>query len=486
MYNSIKAVKPSALHRTTAVLVYLTYTIMAVPFVKDWDLVQTLGEGAYGEVRLLVNKKTEEAVAVKVVDMAKAKDCIDNVKKEVCICKMLSHPNIVRFFGHRSEGTTQYIFLEYCSGGELFDRIEPDVGMPEKEAHRFFQQLIAGVEYLHSLGITHRDIKPENILLDDKDNLKISDFGLATMFRHRGKERLLNRLCGTLPYVAPELMSRSAFHAQPADTWACGIVLTAMLAGELPWDQPSENCQEYLDWLEKKHYLAPWKKIDAVPLSLLSKMLLHNPEDRITIPAIKKHRWFSRSFKSAVKRQIEMPVSKMSRTDSELTRKNSEDRAQISSSQPEPQPLWEEKEVSVYSDVSVSFSQPACPDHMLLGSQLLGTPGASQNPWQRLVRRMTRFFTTVNAEASCVALRDACIALSHTWKQSCTNQTTVSTMDRRNNKLIFKVHFLEMEERILVDFRLSKGDGLEFKRTFLKLKQKLSDIISNQKVLPLV
>lgn len=464
---------------------------MAVPFVKDWDLVQTLGEGAYGEVRLLVNKKTEEAVAVKVVDMAKAKDCIENVKKEVCICKMLSHPNIVRFFGHRSEGTTQYIFLEYCSGGELFDRIEPDVGMPEKEAHRFFQQLIAGVEYLHSLGITHRDIKPENILLDDKDNLKISDFGLATMFRHRGRERLLNRLCGTLPYVAPELMSRSAFHAEPADNWACGIVLTAMLAGELPWDQPSENCQEYLDWLEKKLYLTPWKKIDAVPLSLLSKMLLHNPEERITIPEIKKHRWFSRSFKSVtgVKRQSETPVSKMSRTDSELspmTRKNSNDRAQISSSQPEPQAMWEEKEVSVHSDVSVSFSQPACLDHMLIASQMLGTPGASQGPWQRLVRRMTRFFTTVKAEPSCIALRDACIAMGHTWKQSCTNQATVSTMDRRNNKLIFIVHFLEMEERILVDFRLSKGDGLEFKRIFLKLKQKLSDIISNQKVLPLI
>uniref|UniRef100_A0A671KVR2 Serine/threonine-protein kinase CHK1 n=1 Tax=Sinocyclocheilus anshuiensis TaxID=1608454 RepID=A0A671KVR2_9TELE len=461
--------------------------IMAVPFVKDWDVVQTLGEGAYGEVRLLVNKKTEEAVAVKVVDMAKAKDCVENVKKEVCICKMLSHPNIVRFFGYRSEGTTQYIFLEYCSGGELFDRIEPDVGMPEKEAHRFFQQLVAGVEYLHSVGITHRDIKPENILLDDKDNLKISDFGLATMFRNRGRERALTRLCGTLPYVAPELMSRSAFHAQPADTWACGIVLTAMLAGELPWDQPSENCQEYLDWLEKKIYLTPWKKIYAVPLSLLSKILLHNPEDRFTIPEIKKHRWFSSSFKSgtafkdqhsncdcesfenvcdsfgseflttAVKRQSETPENKMHRADSELSqlrRKN-------------------------------SFSQPACPDHMLLGSQLLGTPGASQSPWQRLVRRMTRFFTTVKAEPSCIALRDACIAMGHTWKQSCTNQATVSTMDRRNNKLIFIVHFLEMEERILVDFRLSKGDGLEFKRTFLKLKQKLADIISNQKVLPL-
>lgn len=63
------------------------------------------------------------------------------------------------------------------------------------------------------------------------DNLKITDFGLATMFRHRGRERKLARLCGTLPYVAPELMSRSEFCAQPADVWACGIVLTAMLAG---------------------------------------------------------------------------------------------------------------------------------------------------------------------------------------------------------------------------------------------------------------
>uniref|UniRef100_A0AAR2LX06 Serine/threonine-protein kinase CHK1 n=1 Tax=Pygocentrus nattereri TaxID=42514 RepID=A0AAR2LX06_PYGNA len=414
---------------------------MAVPFVQDWDLVQTLGEGAYGEVRLLVNRKTEEAVAVKVVDTSRAKDCLDNVKKEVCVHKMLSHPNIVRFFGHRSEGP----------------------------------------EYLHGIGITHRDIKPENILLDDKDNLKISDFGLATMFRHRGRERLLTRLCGTLPYVAPELMSRPEFHAQPADVWACGIVLTAMLAGELPWDQPSESCQEYFDWLQKKTYLTPWKKIDSVPLGLLMKILLHSPEDRMTIPEIKKHRWFSRSFKS-VKRQNDVhgPLAKMLRSDSEQLH---DDRVQISSSQPEPQGLWEVREDVVHTDGGqVSFSQPACPEHMLLGSQLLGTPGASQNPWQRLVRRMTRFFTTVNAEKSCTALRDVCIAMGYTWKQTCTNQATVSTMDRRNNKLIFKVHFLEMEEHILVDFRLSKGDGLEFKRIFLKLKQKLSDIISNQRV----
>lgn len=66
---------------------------------------------------------------MKVVDMSTAKDCMDNVKKEVCVHKMLSHANIVRFYGHRSEGSIHYIFLEYCSGGELFDRIGESRGV---------------------------------------------------------------------------------------------------------------------------------------------------------------------------------------------------------------------------------------------------------------------------------------------------------------------------------------------------------------------
>uniref|UniRef100_A0A8C2WWD1 Serine/threonine-protein kinase Chk1 n=1 Tax=Cyclopterus lumpus TaxID=8103 RepID=A0A8C2WWD1_CYCLU len=424
---------------------------MAVPFVQDWDLVQTLGEGAYGEVRLLVNRQTEEAVAVKVIDTSQAKECAENVKKEVCVHKMLNHTNIVRFFGHRKEGTTMYLFLEYCTGGELFDRIEPDLGMVEKEAHRLFQQLIAAVEYLHGVGITHRDIKPENILLDDKDNLKLTDFGLATMFRFKGRERLLSRLCGTLPYVAPELLGQAEYKAQPADIWACGIVLTAMLAGELPWDQPTESCQEYSDWLQKKTYLSPWKKIQPMPLSLLSKLLLASPDARITIADIQKDRWFTqgRSVLSSLCQLVCIVfVPVISRTSSPL---RSDDRMQFSSSQPDfAAGGWEAMLIIGQSEGQVSFSQPTKPEHMLLGSQLLGTPGASQSQWQRLVRRMTRFFTTVNADVSLSALKDACDGLSLGFKLTCTNQ----------------------------------GDGLEFKRLFVKIKQRLGDIISTQKILP--
>ncbi|KAJ7983329.1 hypothetical protein DPEC_G00380390, partial [Dallia pectoralis] len=165
-------------------------------------------------------------------------------------------------------------------------------------------------------------------------------------------------------------------------------------------------------------------------------------------------------------------------------RTRSNDGVQFSSSQPDLALggcVWEGSLCITGAD-QVSFSQPARPDNMLLCSQLLGTPGASQTPWQRLVRRMTRFFTTLDSSASSSALKQTCVDLGHTFKQTCTNQVTVSTLDRRNNKLIFKVHLMELDQRVLLDFRLSKGDGLEFKRLFLKIKQKLSDVISTQKI----
>lgn len=102
--------------------------------------------------------------------------------------------------------------------------------MPIWEAQKYFTQLISAVEYLHSRGVAHRDLKPENLLLDDKDNLKITDFGLATIYRLHGRERNLDTRCGTLPYVAPEVLERQ-YKAEPADIWSCGIILVALLAG---------------------------------------------------------------------------------------------------------------------------------------------------------------------------------------------------------------------------------------------------------------
>ncbi|KAF0763725.1 serine/threonine-protein kinase Chk1-like, partial [Aphis craccivora] len=160
---------------------------MDIPFVEGWNIVQILGEGTFGEVKLLVNQRNRSFVAMKTIDLLNYSNALATVKKEAAIHCRLNHPSIIKYYGQRHCKDNYYIFLEYASGGELFDRIEPDIGMPLSDARKFFKELIAGVEYLHNNGIAHRDLKPENLLLDVNGNLKISDFGLATLFLSGGK-----------------------------------------------------------------------------------------------------------------------------------------------------------------------------------------------------------------------------------------------------------------------------------------------------------
>jgi len=415
------------------------------PFVEGWDFVETLGEGAYGEVRLAINRKTQEAVAVKIVNADKLAGNKDNLKKEVCIHKMLQDSHIVKFYGQRTEQNRMYLFLEYAPGGELFDKIEPDVGMSIAQAQKYFKQLLNGMEYIHSKGVTHRDIKPENLLLDMEGNLKITDFGLSTVYKYKEKERLLERCCGTPPYVAPEVLRQKEYKAQPADIWSCGIVLTAMLAGELPWDEPSDKCKEFVDWTKSKFINTPWTKIDALSLSLLKKILNPAPDKRYTIAHIKKDKWFLRSYstlKSKSPRSSSYGCSPCSDSPalkrhcsntvniSPLPNKNACTR--LSLSQPDPF-LRHRNEIEYDSNASedhtssVWYSQPVHIEDMLL-SQISSTPGSSQNPFTHLAKRMTRFNLTLSIEASMKEIIKVVDKLSYQYKTMSNNQKSIKSL----------------------------------------------------------
>ncbi|XP_063697247.1 serine/threonine-protein kinase grp [Culicoides brevitarsis] len=460
-------------------------------FVDGWTIAQTLGEGAYGEVKLLINSHSGDAVAMKMVDLKKHPDAINSVKKEVAIQRNLQHVNILKFFGKRSQGDTEFIFLEYASGGELFDRIEPDVGMNPADAQRYFRQLLSGVEYLHEKGIAHRDLKPENLLLDEHDNIKISDFGMATMFRMKGRERLLTTKCGTLPYVAPEVLSKP-YAAVPADIWSCGIILVTLLSGELPWDQPTTNCIEYLAW-ESNNYQSrsPWTKLNTLAISLLRKILAVEPEQRLTLSNIMQHRWCMQ--------KIKQPDDDLDVTDSgtnephrnkrlcsnqNLMGSNTDDSlSRMCLSQPMPSVNYSVSDVSgdceapnnasTYGDrISFCFSQPTMMDDMLLCTQMNATQCA--NPFQRLVKRMTRFCVTTSFDETVQKLTDALEKLGFKYKTHDENLLTIMTTDRRKADLIFKATLLEMDGKIMLDFRLSKGCGLDFKRGFIKIRETLT------------
>lgn len=128
--------------------------------------------------------------------------------------------------------------------------------------------------------------------------------------------------------------------------------------------------------------------------------------------------------------------------------------------------------------MTYSFSQPAMLDNLLLATQMHQTQSASQNYFQRLVRRMTRFFVTTRWHDTIKRLVSTIERLGgYTCKVSEEGVVTVSTIDRRKLRLVFKAHIIEMDGKILVDFRLSKGCGLEFKRRFIKIKHALEDIV---------
>lgn len=186
--------------------------------------------------------------------------------------------------------------------GDLFDKIEADEGVGEDIAHFYFSQLVSAIGYMHSKLVAHRDIKPENILLSEDGDLKLADFGLAVLFGYKGVTRKCQTVCGSPPYMAPEVVPKEGFtgtktepyEANVADIWSCGIVLFVLLVGNTPWDEPTRNSYEFNEYIEHGPVDELWAKVPAVALSLLRGMLKSAPEERFTLEDVRRHPWFTR------------------------------------------------------------------------------------------------------------------------------------------------------------------------------------------------
>lgn len=285
-------------------------TGQSYPTVLGYQIVQLLGGGGFSRVFRAVNpdNTAHPQAAVKVVSYVSTtqRHPIDRraLQKEVQIHSILKHKNVLAFLGsvEYANGSSApsnyvrglYILLELCAGGDLFDKIAPDVGVDEDLAHLYFTQLMSGLIYIHSQGVTHRDIKPENMLLDAQGNLKIADFGLCSVYKYKGKERALHGTCGSLPYIAPE-MNGHPYNGEPVDVWSSGVVLFALLVGNTPWDEPTRRSPEYVAYLTGELLrIDPWTRISGDALSLLRRMMYPDPRRRITLEQIQRHRWYTR------------------------------------------------------------------------------------------------------------------------------------------------------------------------------------------------
>ncbi|CAA0833878.1 Serine/threonine-protein kinase SRK2B [Striga hermonthica] len=257
-----------------------------------YEVVKDLGAGNFGVARLLRHKETKQLVAMKYIERGHKID--ENVAREIINHRSLRHPNIIRFKEVVLTPTHLAIVMEYAAGGELFDRICTAGRFSEDEARYFFQQLISGVCYCHSMQICHRDLKLENTLLDGSPapRLKICDFGYSKSSVLHSKPK---STVGTPAYIAPEVLSRREYDGKLADVWSCGVTLYVMLVGTYPFEDPDDpkNFRKTISRIMAAEYKIP----DYVYISqdcrhLLSRIFTANPHKRINVKEMKSHPWF--------------------------------------------------------------------------------------------------------------------------------------------------------------------------------------------------
>lgn len=257
---------------------------------QKYELGRLLGQGTFGKVYYGRSTITNQSVAIKVIDKDKVlkTDQTDNIKREISIMRMVKHPNIIHLYEVMATKSKIYFVIEYAKGGELFKKVAKGK-LKEDVAHKYFKQLISAVDFCHSRGVYHRDIKPENILLDENENLKVSDFGLSALAESKRHDGLLHTTCGTPAYVAPEVIKRKGYDGSKADIWSCGVVLFVLLAGYVPFND--SNLMEMYRKISKAEFKCPnWFPKDVK--RLLCKMLDPNPDTRISIDNIKQCSWF--------------------------------------------------------------------------------------------------------------------------------------------------------------------------------------------------
>lgn len=278
-------------------------------FQDRYRKIKILGKGNFGEVFLAEEVSTKRKVAIKVVDTRRFKnsDQKRHAENEKEICKLFAknnkHQNIVDVMEVSTHNHCIYFVLEYVDGGELYEKIKLEGRIPETQAKVWFKQLIEAVAYIHKHGIVHRDLKPENVLVDKVGNIRLCDFGFGKLF---DATKLLDTYCGSPFYAAPEMVTATPYRGPPVDMWSCGVILYAMLTGQLPFH--CETMPELFKKISLAHYSEPSTLSDEA-LNLIKCLLCRNPKRRITAENVLKHAWLDDQNNSSMKKMMKIPAA---------------------------------------------------------------------------------------------------------------------------------------------------------------------------------
>ncbi|KAK0615794.1 hypothetical protein B0T17DRAFT_496622 [Bombardia bombarda] len=279
--------------------------------IGPWELGKTLGKGATARVRLGRHCTTHQFVAIKILSKSTAHigqagslanlDTIDYrrpttsadgglrrmpiaIEREIAILKLIQHPNIIELVDIWENRSEIYMVTEYIEKGDMFAFINWRGCLGEEEAIFYFRQVMRALDYCHTFGICHRDLKFENILLKANGQVKIADFGMAAL--QQGPSHHLRTACGSPHYAAPELLRHQKYKGSAIDIWSMGVILFAMLAGRLPFDEPDVNSM--LGKAKRGVYEIP-QHLSREAKDLIRRILVVQPTHRITMKQMWRH-----------------------------------------------------------------------------------------------------------------------------------------------------------------------------------------------------
>ncbi|KAH0509621.1 testis-specific serine/threonine-protein kinase 4 [Microtus ochrogaster] len=281
-----------------------------------YEVGKVIGHGSYGTVYEAYYTKQKVMVAVKIISKKKASDDYLNkfLPREIQVMKVLRHKYLINFYQAIETTSRVYIILELAQGGDVLEWIQRYGACSETLAGKWFSQMALGIAYLHSKGIVHRDLKLENLLLDKRENVKISDFGFAKMVpssqpvhsspsyrQMNGLAHLSQTYCGSFAYACPEILLGLPYNPFLSDIWSMGVILYTLVVAHLPFDDT--NLKKLLRETQKEVTFPSDINISQECKNLIFQML-RQATKRATILDVLKDPWM-------LKFQSEQPTNEI-------------------------------------------------------------------------------------------------------------------------------------------------------------------------------
>jgi len=256
---------------------------------KDFQVSLQIGQGAFALVKRATHKRSNCTVAIKSYDKKNLQDKSNSeaVKREVYILKHLDHPNIMHLYSVIDNRQSLNLVTELCLGKSLYHHIKkkPEQKLPEKECKIIFKQLTDAVAYLHERNVAHRDLKLDNVLLDEKKQIKLIDFGFSVCINEESK---LSLYCGTPHYMDPDIVKKKDYNGKAADVWALGVILFILMTGKLPFFGEFEG--DLFRKIQKAKYDIP-KTVSNEGKALIRRIFNTDSLSRVSAREILRDEW---------------------------------------------------------------------------------------------------------------------------------------------------------------------------------------------------